>query len=299
MNSLVTVLGVTRPNFLLLPPILVALGVIAGLTDGGTLLVFNLIPTVLGGLLAHAAVNTLNEVADYRSGLDLTTERTPFSGGSGTLVQHPALLGNAHLLGWLACILLVACGAWLLADVGWGLAPYGLLGLLLIVTYSGPIGRNRWLVLVAPGLGFGPLMVAGSALATTGTVGPSSTVASLVVFFLVNNLLLLNQFPDRHPDAAAGRSNFVISSPRMAAWIYAGFVAAAYGSVLLGVVIHRLPPVALASTLTLPLAMGTIRGAFRVPAGGEVPLSALGQNVAMSLLTPAMLALALGWHLLA
>ncbi len=44
---------------------------------------------LLGALAAHGAVNALNEYADYRSGLDLRTARTPFSGGSGTLVDHP------------------------------------------------------------------------------------------------------------------------------------------------------------------------------------------------------------------
>jgi 1,4-dihydroxy-2-naphthoate octaprenyltransferase len=33
----------------------------------------------------HVAVNALNEASDYKTGIDFNTERTPFSGGSGTL----------------------------------------------------------------------------------------------------------------------------------------------------------------------------------------------------------------------
>ena len=35
----------------------------------------------IGLLLAHISVNTLNDYFDYRSGIDLETRRTPFSGG--------------------------------------------------------------------------------------------------------------------------------------------------------------------------------------------------------------------------
>jgi len=40
---------------------------------------------LLGAFLAHVSVNTLNEYYDFKSGLDLETIRTPFSGGSGAL----------------------------------------------------------------------------------------------------------------------------------------------------------------------------------------------------------------------
>ena len=56
-----------------------------------------LLPLILalaGGLLAHISVNALNEYLDFTSGLDLTTLRTPFSGGSGTLpanISRPAI----------------------------------------------------------------------------------------------------------------------------------------------------------------------------------------------------------------
>ena len=76
--------GVARANFLLLPFTLVAVGAAAAAFDGD----FNLLHTLLAlvGLVGlHVAVNALNEVSDFRRGIDLETVRTPFSGGSGTL----------------------------------------------------------------------------------------------------------------------------------------------------------------------------------------------------------------------
>ena len=44
---------------------------------------------------AHLAVNMLNEYFDFKSGLDFKTQRTPFSGGSGTLPANPHLARQA------------------------------------------------------------------------------------------------------------------------------------------------------------------------------------------------------------
>ncbi len=44
---------------------------------------------LLGAVAAHIAVNSLNEYLDFKSGLDERTHRTPFSGGSGFLPEHP------------------------------------------------------------------------------------------------------------------------------------------------------------------------------------------------------------------
>ena len=62
--------------------------------------------------------------------------------------------------------------------------------------------------------------------------------ASLVPFFLVNNLLLLNQFPDVAADRQAGRRHLLVQhgpQGRPAA-TFAAMGGAAYASLVLGVV---------------------------------------------------------------
>ena len=74
----------TRPQFLLLSVVLVLLGTAISWHEGYfDLLKFVL--TLIGLLLAHSSVNILNDYFDYKSGIDLETTRTPFSGGSGIL----------------------------------------------------------------------------------------------------------------------------------------------------------------------------------------------------------------------
>ena len=75
----------TRPQFLILTPICVLVGVAAAAYDDFDLNPVHVILTLVGALLAHISVNVLNDYFDYRSGIDLATKRTPFSGGSGIL----------------------------------------------------------------------------------------------------------------------------------------------------------------------------------------------------------------------
>ena len=118
MFQTVAVVRTSRPNFLVMAPLCVGLGVALAwrlpesppLLD--TLLVF------MGALLAHAAVNMLNEYEDFTSGLDLYTRRTPFSGGSGALPKLPSA-ARSVLLGALVTLgLVVVIGLYFLSQRG-------------------------------------------------------------------------------------------------------------------------------------------------------------------------------------
>ncbi|MEO5343718.1 MAG: prenyltransferase [Gammaproteobacteria bacterium SHHR-1] len=294
MNRLAA-LGVTRPNFLLLTPVCIALGVAAALFSGQEIDWSLLWAVALGGLMAHASVNALNEYVDFHSGLDFTTQRTPFSGGSGTLVTHPQLASTALAIGVVSLLITLLCGLYLMAHSGWGLLPLGLLGALVILFYSGPINRSPFLVLISPGLGFGPLMVMGTEYALTGQFSLVGGLVALVPFFQVSNLLYLNQFPDIQPDQAVGRKNFAIAlSARPRANLYALFGTAPFALILLAVLAGALPPLSLLGLLTLPLFLPVARDVQGFDGRIQSLLSAMGRNVALCLLTPLLLALGLG-----
>jgi 1,4-dihydroxy-2-naphthoate octaprenyltransferase len=252
---------------------------------------------LLAALCAHISVNALNEYVDGRSGLDAMTQRTPFSGGSGTLQAHPGLARFTLLMGGVTLLTAVLLGLHLLMlqPGGWQrLAPLGLLGVALVLGYSPWIARHPWLCLVAPGLGFGVLMVAGTACALTGHHTAMAWWAAGVPALLVNNLLLLNQFPDVEADRAVGRRTLPIvlgrpASVRVAGWQW----ALAYLLIALGVGQQALPAGALLGLLTAPLAWRTARGLRRH--ADEVPalVPHLGANVAVTLLTPVLMAIGL------
>src|SRR4030043_346457 len=74
----------TRPSFLLLTPLNFFVGLAVAYVEGSYDTSRALLG-LIGIMLAHIAMNVINDYFDYSSGLDLSTTRTPFSGGSGVL----------------------------------------------------------------------------------------------------------------------------------------------------------------------------------------------------------------------
>ncbi len=278
-------------SFLILTPACITLGLACVHAAQGEINALLAALVLLGGLAAHVSVNALNEYHDFHSGLDVLTERTPFSGGSGVLPAHPELAGLTLALALGSLGVCVAVGVYFLALRGVALLPLGALGLVLILAYTRWLTRHPLLCLMAPGLGFGPLMILGTQMALTGHYSVTAAVASLVPFFLVNNLLLLNQFPDATADRQVGRRHLLVTvGPVASARWFAGLMAMAYASLLLGVLSGALPPGALLGGLTAPLAWFTARRVLTHAQNLAQLLPALQQNVLINLLTPTLMA---------
>lgn len=281
-----------RAQFLLLPPVCILPGVATAQMAGAAFDVLMFVLIVAGGILANISVNMLNEYQDFRSGLDFNTRRTPFSGGTGALPAQPQA-ARLVLLGSIVTLLLVlAIGLYFIHRTGWNILPFGLLGAVLIVLYTGPINRNPLLCLMAPGLGFGILMVAGTHLLLAGSVDSRAWLASLLPFFLVSNLLLLNQFPDIEADRQVGRNHALIAwGVQRSAQIFALFWAAALAVVLGGVLSGLFPQLSLLALIGLAPGLVAIRGAFRYGAAlGDHP-PYMAANVICTLLSPLLLGL--------
>ena len=121
-----TYLGVSRLPFLLLTPACVVLGLGTAYWETGHVNWLYFVLALVGALTAHISVNALNEYYDFRSGLDTRTQRTPFSGGSGTLPANPAEARKALLWGLFTLAVTAAIGIYFLIVRGWALLPLGL-----------------------------------------------------------------------------------------------------------------------------------------------------------------------------
>jgi 1,4-dihydroxy-2-naphthoate octaprenyltransferase len=249
---------------------------------------------VIGGLTAHISVNVFNEYLDFRTRLDEHTQRTPFSGGSGSLQARPELAPAALSVAIVAFLITAAIGLFFVRVWGWGIVPLGVVGLFLLYGYTAWMVYEPVLCLIAPGLGFGPLMVMGTHFALTGQYSWTAAVASLVPFFLVSNVLLLNQFPDLEADRSVGRRHFPILIGRIrSARIYVAFLLAAYASIALGVVLGFLPPFSLLALLTLFLAVQVFANVTKNAENIPALLPTLAQNVLISLATPVLFSIGL------
>lgn len=287
------ILGPMRPPFLLLAVACVLLGIATAHYEVGGIAFLHLVLALVGGIAAHVAVNALNEYDDFRSGLDAKTERTPFSGGSGVLPANPEKARYGLVIALTAVAVTVAVGIYFLVVHGWMILPLGLLGLLVVVTYTRWLTHSPLLCLVAPGLGFA-LMSLGTHFVLTGTYSWTAATASLVPFFLVSDLLLLNQLPDVEADATVGRRHLmIIHGRRLGLKVYGVFLTAAYLSVVAGWAAGVLPVWSLLSLLTILIAVPTYRGsvAHAEDIPGLIPF--LGRNVVLTLATPVLLAVGL------
>jgi 1,4-dihydroxy-2-naphthoate polyprenyltransferase len=288
--KLKTVVQSMRVPFLVLTPVCVFLGMSTVVAGQVNINLSVLMLALLGAFLAHISVNTLNEYFDFKSGLDLATIRTPFSGGSGALPQNPEMDGAVLAVGIVSSIVLFMIGGYFVWQFGAGIMPIGILGLLLIATYTGWINKHPFLCLIAPGIGFGFLMVAGTQFVLQGEYTPLSWLVALVPFFLVNNLLLLNQYPDIDADRSAGRNHFPIAYGINHSNMVYGFFAFASTAIIVGYVLTgQLPVLSLIALLPLPLTFVALYGAIKYGATiGEFP-QYLGANVAVTIMTPLLL----------
>jgi len=284
--------GPMRLPFLILTPACVLVGIATAVWSGATISPLPVLMALAGAVAAHISVNALNEYDDFRSGLDFKTSRTPFSGGSGALPGNPRKARVALFTGVASALFTLSVGVYFTILRGWGIIPLGLLGLLVIIAYTRWITRNPLICLIAPGLGFGSLMVMGTHFALSGTYSWTSFTASLVPFFLVSNLLLINQFPDVQADRSIGRHTLPIAWGIPAAVrVYIAFLALTYLSIVAGVLLRLLPPFALLGLGTLLLSVPTARGAARHAESIPDLIPHLGRNVIVVIATPVLLAI--------
>lgn len=288
------ILGPMRLPFLILTPACVALGFGAALWTQGYVAPFQVIMVLVGAVSAHISANAFNEYFDFKSGLDFHTQRTPFSGGSGTLPAKPHMAKYALVIAIATFTVVVGIGFYFLIVRGPALLAIGILGLFLLIFYTPWIAHHPYMCLVAPGLGFGPFMVIGTHVALTGSYSWTAFVASMIPFFLVSNLLLLNQFPDVEADRDAGRKHLpIVIGRRASSLLYVGFLLMAYLSLIWGVYNQYLPKASLIGLATAILAVPVSIGSYRYAENVTKLIPSMAINVTINILTPVLVSIGL------
>lgn len=280
--------GVSRAPFLLLPPTLVASGAAASAWDGAFSWPHTLM-ALIGMVALHMAVNILNEWSDLRTGIDLETERTPFSGGSGTLPGGGMGSRTALIFGLVCSAVGLAVGLWFIPRIGTALIPIMVLGAVCVLAYTDALARMG-IGEIAAGFGLGAGPVVGTALVQDGSWSRAAIAASVPAFLMTFNLLLLNEFPDESADRKGGRKNLVLLlGRRTAALVYAIAAIATPVFIVGSVVIGWLPSFALIGVLPSILLFKPLQWAFG-DTDQPVPIPALGANVVWILATNTLLA---------
>jgi 1,4-dihydroxy-2-naphthoate octaprenyltransferase len=253
----------TRPAFLSVSLFAALIGVAAAYYGGTTLAPATALVSILFALVAHAAVNVLNDYYDELNGSDrVNTERLfPFTGGS-RFIQNGVMSTRATLHFGLALLgATVLAGLWLMSVSGPGLFWIGAAGCFIGWAYSAtPLKLNsRGLGEPCVALGFGLIAVGADYVQRkTFAAMPALAVASYAL--LVTNILYINQFPDRRADEMAGKRHWVVRlGVRAAPWGYVAIGSAAYLWVIAAVLAGALPKPTLATLATLPMTFSAAR----------------------------------------
>ncbi len=291
MKNVLKVTQTFRLPFLVLTPICIFLSISLATFHG--IIVDNQIALLAGiaALLAHISVNALNEYLDFDSGLDFKTQRTPFSGGSGTLPNFPELAQIAKWLGVITLLLTVAIGGYFVFYINLDVLWFGLIGVFIVITYTRWLNKLPLLCLLSPGIGFSTIMILGTYLLFSVSIPQTIILVAFIPFLQINNLLLLNQYPDIEPDRTIGRNTFPIAYGVSNSNLVFS-ISAIIPYLILGYLVYTnaLPLLSLLALLTVPMALFAVYGAFKH--GSEIGQHPkyMAANVACSLLTPFILA---------
>jgi 1,4-dihydroxy-2-naphthoate octaprenyltransferase len=291
MDKFNAYLGVARGPFLLLSVTLVASGAMAAYY-AGSFSWFRALLAMVGLVALHASVDAFNEVSDMKSGIDLRTQRTPFSGGSGILPSGKLGTQAAYAFAIAMASAGVLIGIYFLWQIGPILLPILVLGAICVLAYA-DILSHTCIGEIAAGLGLGLLPVMGAAIVQGKHLPAAAVAAAIPAFFMTFNLLLLNEFPDEVADRTGGRRNLVILlGRRSAALVYSAAALLTPLSITIAVLMGALPAVTLFALLPSLLLLMPLNWAFRSSAK-PVPIGAMTANVGWNLLTNTALAVTL------
>lgn len=258
MNAIAMFRRASRSRVLPVMLIPVLLGAAGAYAWEGQFRPLILLITLLGAAAAHLFSNMINDLWDFRSGVDQAAKETAgaIATNSGVLASGTVKERSFAMLTWGLLAVAAACGAVLAAISGLPVLLYALAGGLLAYFYVAPpirFGyRGKGYSEIAILLAFGVLPVLGCYYAITSHTDARALYASLPVGLLTTLVLFNHHFLHWQSDRAAGKKTLVVVFGEAVAIRFSiGLLILALLSVIAGVVAGALPYYAL-----LALAVG-------------------------------------------
>jgi 1,4-dihydroxy-2-naphthoate polyprenyltransferase len=277
-----------RPRFLLISVALAALGTSIAWQNGFVSLRYAVL-AFIGLVFWQVSVQVLNDYFDYKSGVDLKTRRTPFSGGSGILPAHLLRPGSVLKFGLLSFALAVPIWVYLIIVKGLLLLPVIGVGAVCVLVYTPFLTRWR-LGELSSALGLGILPILMFYFVQTGGYSTEAAVAAIPAGILIFDIHLLNEFPDVEADMSGGDKTLpiILGRPK-AAWLYLAGTGAVYVWSVAWAAAGVMPLPTLIALVTIPLALWAIKGALNYRADASFN-SALWANALFGFFTITLLA---------
>jgi 1,4-dihydroxy-2-naphthoate polyprenyltransferase len=239
---------------------------------------------LLIGLLIHLVTAFVNDVADIQTD-EANLSRTPFSGGSGVVVEGQLSCSDLIRGARGAALLAIALAGVMIIGlhVHWGIILFVIWGILSATEYSLPPvklsyrGGGEFLVFVTYSF---VLVWAGYFMQTGPAYSPLAWALSAPIGFAVFSLITVTQFPDLEADREAGkRSLVIVFGVKRTLRIVALAVLLSMFSVVAFLLTGSIPILAgVLSLLSLPLGYRLLKMIFRDGGEGTALYTKLSQG---------------------
>jgi 1,4-dihydroxy-2-naphthoate octaprenyltransferase len=292
-----------RAPFLILAVLLVTIGLAFAhhySPDGQAFNWVHAVLLVIGVVSAHASVNLFNEVSDFTTQIDMHTQQTPFSGGSGIVSSGLLPLRSVRMAAILSLLLAFGIGIYFAMVSHWIIWLLAAIGGFTILFYT-PFMARFMMGEFFSGLTLGTFVVLGTYAAMVATPDMELTqlfprdvlLLSIPPGILTSLLLLINELPDLEADKKGGRFHLVIWLGRKGgAFLYAAGMFVTFGLLVYWALSGAISMWFLLALLPVPIAVKA--SAIAIKYGGDTKrlIPALGMNVMIVLGTNLLITIA-------
>lgn len=285
------VLQTINLSYLLLTIVCIFLGFSAVMANHGDVNGYLLVVACIAAFIGHFSLCTFHEYSDLK-------HTWAFKSNSGKHHGHPRArdqVNSAFLAGLVALVVSLLCGLFLVVQFGLGILPVGVIGLMMLLSYSSVIKKHPIYSLLAPGFGFALLIALGTEYVLVGQYTQLVWVIAIIPFFLVNNLWLLNNYGDIKTSTEQPKTeDFPMAyGIKVSNYVYAVFATLATLIIITYVVIGYLPVLSLIALIPMPLAFYALYGGIKFGKNIAQQPKFLRSNLIATVATPALLGLTL------
>lgn len=253
-------LRIIRIKFLLASIIAITNGILYSYLTYNIFNIIDALLTYVGVIFLHASVDIFNDYWDYKRGIDTTTKRTKFSGGTGVLPEKKLDPSIVYKAGFVCMIIGLTIGGYFIFQSGLLIAIILGITTLSIYFYSTTIvniGLGETLVAVK-----GTMIVIGSSFVQSGIVDLPIVYLGIIIGILSSIVLYIASFPDFNADKEKGRKTLVILiGKNKSAQIFPLLIILIYSLISIGIIMHYLP---IYSILTFSSLIFAIRSSKKV-----------------------------------
>jgi 1,4-dihydroxy-2-naphthoate polyprenyltransferase len=223
----------------------------------------NFFITLIGAVAIHVTTNLVNDIYDFKKGLDKEDKETGIPhGGSQVLSMGLVSKKFMKVVGIISTLIAIATGVYLYTQAGNWIIYLSAFGLLSAIYYTAsPIAlKYKALGDVQVFLSFGTGMTLGAYIVQTHEFSWVPVILSIPFGLLIDAILHSNNIRDLNFDGKFGVKTLpILIGERLSFYFYYFLLLGAYTSIVIFVITGLLPWPALLNLITFPAAIKLLR----------------------------------------